>query len=52
MREINIPIFVFFIRGEEVRTQLLTECEEDQFRIAEYEKAEENREAAISSEQQ
>ncbi|XP_010768203.1 SMC5-SMC6 complex localization factor protein 2 [Notothenia coriiceps] len=39
-------------RGKEVRTQLLTECEEDQFRIAEYEKAEENREAAISSEQQ
>ncbi|KAM4607797.1 uncharacterized protein ACJ7VT_015959 [Polymixia lowei] len=39
-------------RSKEIETKLLTACKEDLLRIAEYEEAEENREEAISSEQQ
>ncbi|XP_029306322.1 LOW QUALITY PROTEIN: SMC5-SMC6 complex localization factor protein 2 [Cottoperca gobio] len=39
-------------RAKEIETQLLTACKEDLLRIAEYEEAEENREAGVSTEQQ
>lgn len=39
-------------KSKEIERQLLTACEEDLLKIAEYEEAEENREEGISSEQQ
>ncbi|XP_071382706.1 SMC5-SMC6 complex localization factor protein 2 isoform X2 [Centroberyx affinis] len=39
-------------RSKEIETKLLNACEEDLLRIAEYEEAEENREEAITTEQQ
>ncbi|XP_044069597.1 SMC5-SMC6 complex localization factor protein 2 isoform X3 [Siniperca chuatsi] len=39
-------------KAKEIETQLLTACQEDLLRIAEYEEAEENREEGISTEQQ
>ncbi|XP_049927555.1 SMC5-SMC6 complex localization factor protein 2 isoform X1 [Epinephelus moara] len=39
-------------RAKELEAQLLTACEEDLLRIAEYEEAEENREEGVSTEQQ
>ncbi|XP_037321933.2 SMC5-SMC6 complex localization factor protein 2 isoform X2 [Pungitius pungitius] len=46
LEEININK-----RAKEIETQLLTACQEDLLRIAEYEEAEENREEGVSSEQ-
>lgn len=39
-------------KAREIETQLLTACEEDLLRIAEYEEAEENREEGVNTEQQ
>ncbi|XP_063731057.1 SMC5-SMC6 complex localization factor protein 2 isoform X2 [Eleginops maclovinus] len=39
-------------RGKQSRTQVLIECKEDLLEVAEYEEAEENRDVAISTEQQ
>lgn len=44
--------FVSSVRAKEIEAKLLTACEEDLLRIAEYEKAEEIREEGISAQQQ
>lgn len=67
VQKISLPLIVFFyfshsvymdstfsssIRAKEIEARLLTACQEDLLRIAEYEKAEEDQEEGISTEQQ